>query len=193
MLARRAGTGGSVPLPLGMNRLLGRVGTGAYVDARETVLKEGSERKTDLPLDVMIRGEGFFTIQTDDGRSVHSRRSLWPRRDQHAGERRWVRGTGCRWTTRSHVTSDDIRMLPTGEILQTVAQTRDAARRHRKAVKVTETDVIGQLNAVVLKQEDLVRAGGSRFDRWPREDADGGRSWGERHGVPSGLARGHQH
>jgi flagellar basal-body rod protein FlgF len=163
VLARRQGQA-AVPLPMGMNSVLGRVGTGAYVDSRETVLKEGSERKTDLPLDVMIRGEGFFAIQTDDG--VRYTRDGRFGRDAtntlvSADGFPVLDAAGNTIT----VTSDDVRMLPTGEILQTTSQTVTLPDGSQ-AIEVTETEV-GRLSAVLLKQEDLVRAGGSRFDLAP--------------------------
>ena len=163
VLARREGQA-DVPLPLTMNRLLGRVGTGAYVDERQTVLTEGTERQTDLPLDVMIRGEGFFEIATDDG--------VQYTRDGHFGRD----GTNTLVSADGFavlgvdgapitISTDNVRMLPTGEILETVEQ-NVTLPDGTAAVQVTEV-VIGQLNAVVLKQDDLVRAGGSRFTLAP--------------------------
>lgn len=163
VLARQQGQTG-VPLPLSMNRLLGRVGTGAYVDARETVLTEGSERRTDLPLDVMIRGDGFFTITTDDG--------VRYTRDGHFGRdatNTLVSADGFPVLDVNGksitVTTDDLRMLPTGEIFQTVEQ-NVTLPDGTVAVEVVEV-VVAQLGAVVLQQEDLVRSGGSRFTLVP--------------------------
>ena len=159
VLARSEGQSGT-PLPLTMNRLLGRMGTGAYVDQRETVLTEGTERQTDLPLDVMIRGEGFFSIATDDGVQFT--------RDGHFGRD----GTNTLVSADGFavldvngdpitIRTDDVRLLPTGELMQTVAQ--DVTLPDGTvAVQWTET-VVGQLGAVVLEKDDLVRSGGSRF------------------------------
>ena len=163
VLATRQGQSGT-PSPMSANRSLGRVGTGAYLESRETVLAEGSERRTDLPLDVMIRGEGFFTIQTDDG--------VRYTRDGHFGRdatNTLVSSDGFPVLDAAGqpitVTSDNVRMLPTGEILQTVAQTVTLPGG-AEAIKVTEVEV-GRLSAVILQQEDLVRAGGSRFTLAP--------------------------
>lgn len=163
VLASRQGQS-ATPLPMSMNRSLGRVGTGVYVDSRETVLKEGAERRTDLPLDVMIRGEGFFAIQTDDG--------VQYTRDGHFGRdatNTLVSADGFAVLDAAGqpitVTSDDVRMLVTGEILQTVAEDVTLPDGSQ-AIKVTEVEV-GRLSAMVLKQEDLVRAGGSRFTLAP--------------------------
>jgi flagellar basal-body rod protein FlgF len=66
MLAARVGPG-PAPVPLRTTRLLGVAGGGAYLGERLTVLDEGSARATQRPLDTMLRGDGFFTLDTDDG------------------------------------------------------------------------------------------------------------------------------
>lgn len=56
------GQGGWDPRPV-----VGRLGTGTYVDGTWTVHAEGGLRRTDNPLDLAIVGPGFFAVQTDAG------------------------------------------------------------------------------------------------------------------------------
>lgn len=163
VLARSVGSSGS-PIPIATQRVIGRIGTGAYVDERETILTEGVERRTDLPLDVMIRGDGFFQIQTDDG--------LRYTRDGHMGRD----ATNTLVTADGQVilgadgnpitlNTDDVRILPTGELLVTT-RTEVEQPDNTLAIVVTE-EVIGQLGVVRIAPEDLVRSGGSRFTLVP--------------------------
>lgn len=163
VLARSIGSA-SAPIPMATQRVIGRVGTGAYVDERETILTEGVERRTDLPLDVMIRGDGFFQIATDDG--------IRYTRDGHLGRNadntlvtadgQTILGEGGEPIT---INTDDVRILPNGELLVTteveVVQPDDTV-----AIEVTE-EVVGRLAVVRIDAEDLVRSGGSRFTLVP--------------------------
>lgn len=54
--------GGYDPRPV-----IGRLGTGAYVEGTWTVHADGPLQWTDNPLDVALVGPGFFVIETDDG------------------------------------------------------------------------------------------------------------------------------
>lgn len=47
--------------------VIGRLGTGTYVDGTWTVHEQGPLRFTGNTLDVAINGEGFFAVQTDAG------------------------------------------------------------------------------------------------------------------------------
>lgn len=47
--------------------VIGRLGTGAYVEGTWAVQEEGPLRYTGNALDVALTGEGFFTVQTDAG------------------------------------------------------------------------------------------------------------------------------
>lgn len=163
VLARSVGTS-SAPIPMASERVIGRIGTGAYVDERETILTEGVERRTDLPLDVMIRGDGFFQIATDDG--VRFTRDGHMGRDANntlvTADGQTILGADGGPIT---INTDDVRILPTGELLVTteveVVQPDDTI-----AVEVTE-EIVGQLAVVRIAAEDLVRSGGSRFTLVP--------------------------
>lgn len=54
--------GGHDPRPV-----IGRLGTGTYVDGTWTVHEQGPLRYTGNSLDVALNGEGFFAVQTDAG------------------------------------------------------------------------------------------------------------------------------
>jgi flagellar basal-body rod protein FlgG len=51
----------------GERRVLGTLGTGAFVDGSATSFAPGTVRTTQNPLDVAIVGAGFFAIQTPEG------------------------------------------------------------------------------------------------------------------------------
>jgi flagellar basal-body rod protein FlgG len=163
VLARSVGAS-STPLPVSVERVLGRVGTGAYVDERDTVLAEGAERRTDLPLDVMVRGDGFFSIQTDDG-VRYTRDGRFGRNAENilvSSDGQPVIGADGGPIT---INTDDVRILPTGDILVTVS--REVEQDDGTlAIEVTE-EVVGQLAVVEIDPQALVRSGGSRFTLVP--------------------------
>src|SRR5690606_532869 len=66
VLARRTGPAEG-PIPARTDEVIGRLGTGAFVENVRTFLGQGAERDTGAPLDVMVRGEGFFVVQTTEG------------------------------------------------------------------------------------------------------------------------------
>lgn len=51
----------------GQHKVLGTLGTGAFVDGSRSSFSPGIVRTTHNPLDVAIMGAGFFTIQTSEG------------------------------------------------------------------------------------------------------------------------------
>lgn len=68
---RRVGTATSdqgTILPVGLD-----VGAGVKVVGTPRIMTQGSVLATEKTLDVAIRGEGFFRIQTPDGRTAYSR------------------------------------------------------------------------------------------------------------------------
>ena len=163
VLARSIGPSSS-PLPLAVQRVLGRVGTGAYVDERRTVLTEGVERNTDLSLDVMIRGDGFFRIATEDG--------VRYTRDGHFGrdatntlvtaDGQTILGDDGGPIT---INTDAVRILPSGDLLVTTEI--DVAQPDGTVAKKVTEEVIGKLAVVRIAPEALVRSGGSRFTLVP--------------------------
>ena len=163
VLARSVGTSSSA-LPMAVQRVIGRVGTGAYVDVRETVLSEGVERRTDISLDVMIRGDGFFQIETDDG--------IQYTRDGHFGrdanntlvtaDGQVILGADGGPIT---INTDDVRILANGELLLTTEI--DVEHPDGTVAKEVTEEIVGHLAVVKIAAEDLVRSGGSRFTLVP--------------------------
>ena len=49
------------------SQVLGRLGTGAYIERTKIDQSPGSARRTDNPRDVAIEGEGFFQLETTGG------------------------------------------------------------------------------------------------------------------------------
>ena len=68
------------PVPLTFRREVGIVGTGAYLQQRSTFLDEGELRLTDLPLDLALRGPGFFVLQGPRG-ALYTRNGHFVRSD----------------------------------------------------------------------------------------------------------------
>lgn len=163
VLARRVGNA-PVPVPMQTQTLLGRVGTGAYVDARRVMLDDGTPRNTGRPLDLMIRGQGFFTVQTNEGvrytRDGHFERS----------------------PTNQLVTADGALVLDsTGQpiALDTDNVRIDDAGRifRREIIDVIDADGVpakdvvetlaGSFGIVTAAADALVRAGASQFTLAP--------------------------
>lgn len=70
----------AAPVPLTFRREIGIVGTGAYLQQRSTFLGEGELRLTDLPLDLALRGPGFFVLQGPTG-ALYTRNGHFARND----------------------------------------------------------------------------------------------------------------
>ncbi|MEE8336848.1 MAG: flagellar hook-basal body protein [Dehalococcoidia bacterium] len=74
----------AVPLPVALERVIGRVGTSAQIAVRTSYLKDGKLRPTDSTLDLALRGEGaFFAVQSPAG-------TIYTRNGQFARDRQGV-------------------------------------------------------------------------------------------------------
>jgi flagellar basal-body rod protein FlgG len=70
MLMRRINDDGVRELPIGSYDLMpviGKMGTGVEVNEVFTVFTQGSFRQTENDFDLALEGEGFFSVQTEDG------------------------------------------------------------------------------------------------------------------------------
>jgi len=70
MLMRRFNDDGQYRLPFGSMDtapIVGKVGTGVEYNESFTVFEQGSLKETSNPFDLALDGEGFFSIQTNDG------------------------------------------------------------------------------------------------------------------------------
>ncbi|UCB44573.1 MAG: flagellar basal-body rod protein FlgF [Spirochaetota bacterium] len=70
MLMRRINDDGVRELPIGSYDLMpviGKMGTGVEVNEVYTFFTQGSFRQTENDFDLALEGEGFFSVQTEDG------------------------------------------------------------------------------------------------------------------------------
>lgn len=70
-----------VPVPLALSRTLGVLGSGTYIAERSTFLENGEIAATDGPLDLALRGQGFFAVQGATG-TVYTRNGRFQRDPQ---------------------------------------------------------------------------------------------------------------
>jgi flagellar basal-body rod protein FlgF len=66
ILATRVGNARG-PVPGNSRQMIGVIGSGAFVQQVRTDLSQGADRETGKPLDIMLRGDGFFVVQTEAG------------------------------------------------------------------------------------------------------------------------------
>jgi flagellar basal-body rod protein FlgG len=162
VLARRVGPAeGPVPAVMGqVDQVIGQVGTGAFIENVRTFLGQGAERETEAPLDIMVRGDGFFVVQTDEG-VRYTRDGHLDRDDQQ----RLITADGARVLdvdgNEIILNTDDVRVKPDGSIYRFVS-TETPQLDGSTSVDVTE-EFVAQLQVVHLEAADLVRAGTSKF------------------------------
>lgn len=74
----------AAPIPFGMQRTIGRLGTSTEIAERTSYLADGKLRPTDSTLDLALRGEGaFFAVQSPAG-------TIYTRNGQFARDRQGV-------------------------------------------------------------------------------------------------------
>jgi flagellar basal body rod protein FlgG len=163
VLARSVGNA-PVPVPLQLQTTLGRLGTGAFVNGRRVTLETGTPRSTGQPLDAMIQGEGFFTVQAADGlrytRDGHFQRSQTNQLVTADGA--LVLDTNGQPIT---LATDNVRIDGAGQIFRRdVVDVIDADGL--PATDVVET-LVGSFGIVTAGADELVRAGASQFTLAP--------------------------
>lgn len=159
VLARRVGPSGG-PMPGMSDQIIGRLGTGAFVQNVRTFLGQGSERETGLALDTMVRGDGFYVVETDEG-VRYTRDGRFDRDDQQ----RLITADGARVLSvdgnEIKLDTDRIRVKPDGTVHRLV--TTDIPQPDGSVAVDTTEEFIAQLQVVTLKSDDLIRAGASKF------------------------------
>ncbi len=159
VLASRVGAG-QTPLPTTLERPIGVVGTGAFVESVRTFLGQGAERETGATLDVMLRGDGFFVVQSADGLR-YTRDGHWDRDDQQ----RLITADGSLVLDQDGqsitIDTDTVRIKPDGSIFRIVSTPIESADGS-VVIDVTE-EPLTRLQVVSIGAEDLVRAGSSQF------------------------------
>lgn len=161
VLAKRTGASGSpVPVPGTQGRLIGRVGTGTYIATVRTDISQGPERETGGTFDLMLRGAGFFVVQTDQG-VRYSRDGHFDRNEAN----QLVTADGSLVLdsegTPIVVDTERIRIKSDGSIFRLVPEevTNDNGTRSM----ILKEQFIARLGVVTLDAADLSRAGASRF------------------------------
>ncbi len=152
------------PIPGRVDEVIGQIGTGAFVENVRTFLGQGAERETGAPLDVMVRGDGFFVVQTEEGirytRDGHLKRDDLERLTTADGAPILdIDGNEIILDT------DSVRVKSDGSIFRLVS-TETEQPDGSTAIDVTE-EFVAQLQVVELAAEDLVRAGTSKFTLVP--------------------------
>lgn len=159
VLARRIGDRPG-PVPAHTQQLIGRVGTGAFLEARRTHLAQGSERETGERLDVMIRGTGFFAVQTDQG-VRYTRDGHLDRNDNDVLVN--VTGEPVLDVNGEPIVldTDRVRIASDGSIYRLI-ETEVVSDDGTTGV-VVEEELVAQLQVVEIAADDLVRAGDTQF------------------------------
>ena len=159
MLAARIGPA-TAPVPLRSTRMLGVAGGGAYLGERLTVLDEGSARATQRSLDTMLRGDGFFVLDTDGG-TRYTRDGHFLLDEQGrltTGQGDLVRGEdGGPIALGENVAA--LRIAPDGRVLVRRVPTGAAS----DGTELLPEELVATLAVVSLPPEGLLRDGDSRF------------------------------
>jgi len=148
------------PVPGRFDEVIGQVGTGAFVENVRTFLGQGSERETGSALDVMIRGDGFFVVETEEG--IRYTRDGHFDRDEDgrliSADRAFILDENGEQIT---LESDKVRIRMNGDVVRLV-ETEIPQADGSVFIDVTE-DLVAKLGVVSLQAEDLIRAGQSKF------------------------------
>ncbi len=159
VLARRVTPAGG-PVPGRVDEVIGQVGTGAFVENVRTYLGQGAERETGASLDIMVRGDGFFVVQTDEG--VRYTRDGHLDRDE---QQRLISADGGRILdvdgNEILLDTDKVRVKPDGSIFRLV--TTEIPQADGSVAFDTTEEFVAQLQVVNLLADDLIRAGSSKF------------------------------
>ena len=161
VLAKRTSASGSpVPVPGAQGRLIGRVGTGTYIATVRTDVSQGPERETGEAFDAMLRGDGFFMVQTDQG-VRYTRDGHFDRDEDNylmTADGSQVLDTEGQPVV---VDTDRIRIKADGGVFRLVPEEVTNADGTRSTL--LKEQLIARLGVVTIDPADLSRAGASRF------------------------------
>lgn len=161
VLAKRtSASSGLVPTPGQGDRLIGRVGTGTYIATVRTDLGQGAERETAQPFDVMVRGDGFFVVQTPEG-VRYTRDGHFDRNETNqliTPDGSFVVDTEGRPIV---VDSERVRIKSDGSIFKLVPD--EKKNEDGTSSMILREELVARLAIVTTDAADLTRAGASRF------------------------------
>lgn len=162
VLAKRTTSSGApVPVPTPtQGHVIGRVGTGTYVATVRTDVSQGAERETGSTFDVMLRGAGFFVVQTEKG----VRYSRDGHLDRNEGNQLITADGSLMLDTEGQpivVDSDRVRIKSDGGIYRLVPE--EVENQNGTRAVILKEQFIARLGVVNLNTADLVRAGSSHF------------------------------
>jgi len=159
VLARRS-VPAEGPVPGRFDEIIGQLGTGAFVENVRTFLGQGSERETGATLDVMVQGDGFFVVETEEG--VRYTRDGHFDRDP---EGRLITADGAFVLDEDGeqitLTTDKIRIRMNGDVIQLIST--DIPQADGSVFVDVNEEPVAKLRLVNLDADDLIRAGQSKF------------------------------
>lgn len=142
VLARRVDAA-QAPVPLLLDEVLGRIGTGVYQSVRSNDFADGALRNTGLRLDLALSGPGFFVIDTPAGPQYT--------RDGHFG----------RDASNVLVTAQGLAVL--GSDGAPITLENDHVRVTAAGEVLVDDKPVATLQIVDIDRANALRAGGSRF------------------------------
>jgi len=159
VLARSVGQGEG-PLSQSSDRIIGNIGTGAYVDKTRTFLAQGPDRLTGAPLDAMMRGDGFFAVQMEAG-TRYTRDGHFKRNDANVLVN--AKGNPILDVNGATITvdSDNVRIKSDGGIYRlvpTIVTNPDGTQGSQN-----REEFVARLQVVSIAAEDLIRGGETQF------------------------------
>lgn len=159
VLARRS-VPNEGPVPGRFDEVIGQLGTGAFVENVRTFLGQGSERETGLALDVMVQGDGFFVVQTEEGvrytRDGHFDRD--PDGRLITADGAFVLDEDGEQIT---LTTNNVRIRMNGDVIQLIST--DIPQADGSVFVDVNEEPVAKLQLVNLDADDLIRAGQSKF------------------------------
>ena len=159
VLARSVGAA-TGPWSRSSDRIIGEFGTGAYVDKTRTFLAQGSDRLTSAPLDAMVRGDGFFAVQMDDG-IRYTRDGHFSRNETNLLVNAKGRSILDVDGKPIAVDTDRVRIKSDGSLYRLVPTT--VTRPGGKQEREDKEEFVARLQVVNIAAENLVRGGDTQF------------------------------
>lgn len=161
LATHKEASGGPGPAGAAHDRVIGRVGTGTYIATVRTDLSQGAERETAEPLDVMLRGDGFFTVRTRYGATHYTRDGHFRRDERNQLVRRDGSLVLDSETRPIIVDTEHVRIKGDGSIFRFVEE--EATNPDGSRSTILKEEPIARLGVVNVDAADLLPAGESCY------------------------------